>query len=162
MRQWVLFQQLRYYSLHFYCFVFSFVFFTSHFHKVWENEERRCTQFPTEGKCLGIATGCCWCSAVAEHRDLTAKLRPNVGSRCLNKTHCFSLPAKKLLMSTIVDCSFFCGFFCCCCCFKNIGLVLSCPGCLCLGRYCHSSWEALAIQRSSGAAKLSRVKPTGS
>lgn len=95
-RQWVLFQQLRYDSLPFCCLIFCF-FCTSHFYKVLANEERRGEEvhaFPTEGESLGIATGCCWCSAVAEHRDLTAKLRPNVASCCLNKTHCFSLPAK--------------------------------------------------------------------
>lgn len=129
-----------------------------------ERKKRRCTSFPTEGKCLGITTGCCWCSAVAAHRHLAAKLQPNVASCCLNKTHCFSLPAKSyscrlLFFFNMMESSVFVSVLFV---FQNLGLVFRVLAASCLRQYCHSSREALAIQRSSSATRLARVESTGS
>lgn len=160
MRQWVLFQQLRYYSLCF-CLFFVLLLHQTLLQSVgkWAERKRRCTLFPAEGKCLGIATGCCGCSALAEPRHHAAKLRPKAASCCPNKTHCLSLSAKsyscRLFLHRDGKFRFFPFVF------QNMGLAFRVLAASCLRQYCHSSREALAIQRSSSAARLARVKSIG-
>lgn len=78
-----------------------FFFCISHFYKVLANEWRErggdARRFPRREGVLAWRLDAADDSAAAQHCHLAAKLRPNVASCCLNKTHWFSTAGKKLL-----------------------------------------------------------------